>query len=186
MTRDEIQLVGEHNVQNVMAALLAALAVGCEPTRLREAVKSFVPMAHRLQPVGDIDGVLYVDDSKATNPGAVQAALAAYDRPIVLITGGRSKGTAFEEMGRAIDRRAKAAVLIGEAAGEIEAVLETTPVKRATSMRDAVAKARTFAQAGDVVLLSPGCASFDMFGSAEDRGEQFTAAVVALGETAGA
>jgi UDP-N-acetylmuramoylalanine--D-glutamate ligase len=186
VTRDEIQLAGEHNVQNVMAALLAALAVGCEPTRLREAVKSFVPMAHRLQPVGDIDGVLYVDDSKATNPGAVQAALAAYDRPIVLITGGRSKGTAFEEMGRAIDRCAKAAVLIGEASGEIEAALETTPVKRATSMGDAVAKARALAQAGDVVLLSPGCASFDMFASAEDRGEQFTAAVVALGETAGA
>lgn len=184
--RDEIQLAGEHNVRNVMAALLACLAIGCEPTRLREAVKSFVPMTHRLQPVGDVAGVLYVDDSKATNPGAVQAALAAYDRPIVLIVGGRAKGTAFDEMGRTIDQCVKAAVLIGEAAGEIEAAIKLAPVKRATSMRDAVAKARALSQSGDVVLLSPGCASFDMFDSAEDRGEQFTAAVAALGETAGA
>ena len=184
--RDEIRLAGEHNVQNVMAALLAALAIGCDPSHLRDAVKTFVPMAHRLQPVGDVDGVLYVDDSKATNPGAVQAALAAYDRPIVLIVGGRSKGTTFDDLGRTIDQCAKAAVLIGEAAGEIESTIKIASVKRATSMRDAVAKARTLAQSGDVVLLSPGCASFDMFASAEDRGEQFAAAVAALQETAGA
>ncbi|HEY5257994.1 MAG TPA: UDP-N-acetylmuramoyl-L-alanine--D-glutamate ligase [Candidatus Baltobacteraceae bacterium] len=186
MRRDEIVLAGEHNVQNVMAALLAALAIGCDPARLREAVKAFVPMAHRLQPVGEIDGVLYVDDSKATNPGAVQAALAAYDRPIVLVSGGRAKGTAFDELGAAIDLRAKAAVLIGESAAAIEATLQRTPVARASSMHDAVAKARALAAPGDIVILSPGCASFDMFASAEDRGEQFAAAVAALQATADA
>ena len=83
LSRSEIPLPGEHNVQNVMAALLAALAIGCDPEALRAAVKTFAPMAHRLQAIGEVDGVLYVDDSKATNPGSVEAALLAYDRPIV-------------------------------------------------------------------------------------------------------
>jgi UDP-N-acetylmuramoylalanine--D-glutamate ligase len=186
LRRDEIPLAGEHNVRNVMAALLAALAVGCEPALLGEAIKTFAPMAHRLQPVGEIDGVLYLDDSKATNPGAVDAALRAYDRPIVIIAGGRAKGTAFDQMGAGIDARAKAAVLIGEAADAIAAAVRVAPVHRAASMIDAVAQAQALAVRGDVVLLSPGCASFDMFASAEDRGEQFAAAVNALREPAGA
>lgn len=185
MRRDEIPLAGVHNVQNVMAALLAALAAGRDPHSLRSAVKTFTAMAHRLQPVGEIDGVLYVDDSKATNPGSVIAALAAYDRPIVLIAGGKSKNTDFTELGRAIDERAKALVLIGEAAGEISAHVGRTPIEHADSMQDAVRRARSLAQAGDAVLLSPACASFDMFSSAEDRGARFIAAVHSLKEPAG-
>ena len=186
MRKDKIPLAGAHNVQNVMAALLAAYAVGCETAALRDAVKSFVAMPHRLQPVDEIDGVLYVDDSKSTNPGSVVAALHAYDRPIVLIAGGRAKGTDFLEMGVAARQRAKALVLIGEAADVIAQTAKGVETVRADSMIDAVRKARELAASGDLVLLSPGCASFDMFRSAEDRGEQFTAAVHALRQTAGA
>lgn len=182
--RDAIPLAGEHNVQNVMAALLAALAAGLDPQRLGAAVAGFAPMAHRLQPVAEIDGVLYVDDSKATNPGAAIAALHAYDRPIVLIAGGRSKNTDLRELGRAIDARAKLLIAIGETAAEIVAGVEKTPALYATTIEDAVQTARRAAQPGDVVLLSPACASFDMFRSAEDRGERFAAAVRSLRERA--
>jgi len=171
-------------VQNVMAALLAALAADLDREALRDAVKSFSAMAHRLQPVGDVGGVLFVDDSKATNPGSVIAALEAYDRPIVLIAGGKSKNTDFTELGGAIDQHAKALVAIGEAADEIASHVSRARVERAGSMVDAVRRAQALAQAGDVVLLSPACASFDMFRSAEDRGEKFTAAVRGLSETA--
>jgi UDP-N-acetylmuramoylalanine--D-glutamate ligase len=182
--RDEIPLAGKHNVQNVMAALLAALAAGVEPQLLRDAVKSFTAMKHRLQPIADIGGVLFVDDSKATNPGSVIAALQAYNRPIVLIAGGKSKNTDFTELGRIIDERAKGLVVIGEAAHDIAAHVYRTRIEHADSMRDAVQRAMSLAARGDAVLLSPACASFDMFESAEDRGEQFIAAVDALKEPA--
>ncbi len=184
--RSDIPLAGEHNVQNVMAALLAALAVGCDVEPLRAAVRTFRPMPHRLEPVAEIDGVLYVDDSKSTNPGSVVAALHAYERPVVLIAGGRSKGTGFAELSEALSARAKALVVIGEAAGEIAAHAGEVHTERAGSMEEAVTTARALASPGDVVLLSPGCASFDMFRSAEHRGECFAAAVNALRETAGA
>ena len=184
MKTGEIPLAGRHNVQNVMAALLAALAANLDPHALREAVMSFSAMAHRLQPVSEIGGVLYVDDSKATNPGSVVAALHAYERPIVLIAGGKSKNTDFTELGRVIDARAKALVTIGEAADEIAAHVSRKPVERAHSMEDAVQRARALAAPGDVVLLSPACASFDMFRNAEERGDKFVAAVHAIEEPA--
>ena len=184
LRRGDIPLAGMHNVQNVMAALLAALAAGLDPLALREGVRSFTGMAHRLQAVAEIDGVLFVDDSKATNPGSVIAALQAYDRPIVLIAGGKSKNTDFTELGRVIDRRAKALVVIGEAAEDLAAHVARTPVERADSMQAAVQRARELARAGDAVLLSPACASFDMFQSAEDRGRRFIAAVESLQEAA--
>jgi len=186
MKCDEIPLAGRHNVQNVMAALLAALAIGCDRETLHRAVGTFKAMPHRLEPAGEVDGVLYVDDSKSTNPGSVLAALQAYNRPIVLIAGGRSKGTDFVELGVAIRQRAKALVTIGEAAHEIAEHAAGVPIEHATSMSDAVARARGLASPGDIVLLSPGCASFDMFTSAEDRGEQFVAAVNSLRATADA
>jgi UDP-N-acetylmuramoylalanine--D-glutamate ligase len=127
-----------------------------------------------------------VDDSKSTNPHASFAALHSYDRPIVLIAGGRAKGTAFGELGTAIRRRAKAVIAIGEAAGDILHVSRGVTAVRAASMDEAVRRARELSAPGDVVLLSPACASFDMFASAEDRGERFAAAVAALPEPAGA
>lgn len=186
LARDEIPLAGDHNVRNVMAALLAALAIGCSPVPLREAVRTFRAMPHRLERVAEIDGVLYVDDSKATNPASVIAALRAYDRPIVLIAGGRAKVSSFEEMGVEIRERVKALVTIGEAAEAIEAAASGVPASEAASMEEAVTRARELAAPGEIVLLSPGCASFDMFSSADDRGDQFVAAVAALREPAGA
>jgi UDP-N-acetylmuramoylalanine--D-glutamate ligase len=184
--RDAIPLPGEHNVRNAMAALLAALAVGCAPERLGEAIATFEPMPHRLQTVAEIDGVRYVDDSKSTNPAAVIAALRTYDGPVVLIAGGRSKGTSFDEMGAEIRERATALVVIGEAAEAIARAARGTTTVAAASMDEAVQRARELAASGSVVLLSPGCASFDMFDSAEDRGRRFAAAVAALREPAGA
>jgi UDP-N-acetylmuramoylalanine--D-glutamate ligase len=186
MPSAEIRLAGEHNLENAMAALLAALAVGCSPAALRTAMSTFVPMSHRLEAVADIDGVRYVDDSKATNPAAVVAALRTYDRPIVLIAGGRSKGSDFDALGAEIRGRVKTLIVIGESAGAIRSAAGSVPVVEAFSMEEAVQHARRLARDGDVVLLSPGCASFDMFVSADDRGEQFAAAVAALREPAGA
>jgi UDP-N-acetylmuramoylalanine--D-glutamate ligase len=174
---DQLPLIGRHNVQNVMAALLAALAVGCDVDALRAAAKSFVPMHHRLAPLLERNGILYVDDSKATNPSAVIAALRSFERPIVLIAGGRAKGTNFHDLGTAIAQRAKALVTIGEAGDAIARDAGNIRHARAASMPEAVSAARSFAVAGDVILLSPGCASFDMFRSAEDRGECFASAV---------
>ncbi len=186
VSREEIPLVGAHNVGNAMAALLAALAVGCSVPALREAIASFEPMPHRLVTIADFDGVRYVDDSKSTNPASVIAALRTFDSPIVLIAGGRAKGTEFAEMGSAIRERAAALVAIGESADEIcQAASGVTSVV-AASMEQAVQRARELAPAGGVVLLSPGCASFDMFASAEERGDRFAAAVDALREPAGA
>ncbi len=186
MPADEIPLLGEHNRENAMAALLAALAIGCSPEGLRVAMGTFVTMAHRLEVVADIDGVRYVDDSKATSPAAVVAALRAHDRPIVLIAGGRSKGSDFETMGSEIRSRVKALIVIGESAAAIRAAAGEVAAVEAFSIEEAVQQARRLAHDGDVVLLSPGCASFDMFVSADDRGEQFAAAVAALREPAGA
>jgi UDP-N-acetylmuramoylalanine--D-glutamate ligase len=177
MNVDEIPLHGEHNVDNVMAAILVGLAAGLDRKAIADAVRAFKPLHHRLETVLDRDGVLYVDDSKATNPGAVIAALRSFDRPIILIAGGKSKGTEFSELGKAISSRTKAAILIGEAAPDIAKHVKRSIVISASSMDEAVAEARKLAENGDVVLLSPGCASFDMFASAEQRGELFEAAV---------
>lgn len=175
--RSDTPLPGTHNLHNVMAASLAAVAAGAPPPSLRAAIRSFAPLRHRLQRVDEVDGVLYVDDSKATNPGAVIAALRSYDRPIVLIAGGKSKNTDFTDLGRVIDERVRALVVLGEAANQIAAHVYRAPIEHATSIDDAVQRARRLAHAGDVVLLSPACASFDMFESAEDRGQKFTDAV---------
>jgi len=177
MPVSEIPLVGEHNVANVLAAILVGLAAGIEPEELRAGVRTFKPLPHRLQTVADVGGLLFVDDSKSTAPGSVVAALESFDRPIVLIAGGKSKGAEFREMGAAIDRKAKAVVLIGEAGDEIAKSVRAAQIVRAPSMEEAVRLARSLAQPGDVVLLSPGCASFDMFNSAEERGEVFARAV---------
>jgi UDP-N-acetylmuramoylalanine--D-glutamate ligase len=177
MNVDEIPLHGSHNVDNAMAAILVGLAAGLDRKQIAGAVRAFKPLHHRLEAVGERDGVLYVDDSKATNPGAVIAALRSFERPIVLIAGGKSKGTEFSELGKVISSRTKAAVLIGEAAPDIAKHVKRSKVVHAASMDEAVATARSLAAPGDVVLLSPGCASFDMFQSAEHRGEMFVTAV---------
>jgi UDP-N-acetylmuramoylalanine--D-glutamate ligase len=179
MPLDEIPLLGAHNVSNVLAALLIGLCAGLEPEALRAGVRAFRALPHRLETVLERDGVLFVDDSKSTNPGSVVAALEAFSRPVILIAGGRSKGTDFAQMGEVVKRRTKAVVLIGEAAGEISGAVDRATTAVAASMDEAVAIARSLAIEGDVVLLSPGCASFDMFSSAEARGAAFARAVTA-------
>ncbi|MDQ6931080.1 MAG: UDP-N-acetylmuramoyl-L-alanine--D-glutamate ligase [Candidatus Eremiobacteraeota bacterium] len=186
LKRSEIPLLGDHNVQNALAAMLVALAAGVDVHALRSGVMSFKTMAHRLQTVAEIDGVRFIDDSKATNPGAVIAALRAFETPVILIAGGKSKGTDFKEMGQVISSRTKTVVLIGEAATQISQTVKGPVTQRASSMDEAVARAHRWARPGDVILLSPGCASFDMFDSAEHRGEMFAKAVHALREPAGA
>ena len=185
MPVSEIPLQGRHNVSNVLAALLIGLAAGLDPEALRAGVRDFEPLPHRLQCVAIQDGVRYIDDSKSTNPGSVVAALETFTQPIVLIAGGKSKRTDFRAMGEAIRKRAKAVVLIGEAADEIAAAIDSKRLARANSMDEAVAIARVLAEPGDVVLLSPGCASFDMFASAEARGDAFAQAANALAAARG-
>jgi len=177
MGTDEIPLVGVHNVDNVMAAVLVGLAAGIAPDVLAAAVREFSPLPHRLEPVAEIDGIAYVDDSKATNPSSVAAALSAFDRPVVLIAGGKSKRTDFSELRAAATAHARAVVLIGEAADDLAQALSGVDSARAGSMAEAVHIARSLARPGDAVLLSPGCASFDMFSSAEERGDAFKDAV---------
>jgi UDP-N-acetylmuramoylalanine--D-glutamate ligase len=180
MPVSEIPLPGRHNVSNTLAALSIGLAYGLDPETMRGAVRAFHGLPHRLQRIATIGDVLYVDDSKSTNPGSVVAALESFDRPIVLIAGGKSKRTDFKAMARAIENRCKGVVLIGEAAKEIDEWLARPIAAFATSMEEAVSIARGIAAPGDVVLLSPGCASFDMFSSAEARGDEFTRVATAL------
>jgi UDP-N-acetylmuramoylalanine--D-glutamate ligase len=176
----DIPLRGAHNVENVMAAILVGLAAGLDREAIAAAVRAFEPLHHRLETVLERDGITWVDDSKATNPGAVIAALRSFNRPIVLIAGGKAKGTDFAELGKVASSRTKAVVLIGEAAPEIGKHIKRSIVEHASSMDEAVAIARTHAEHGDVVLLSPGCASFDMFTSAEARGDAFAAAATGI------
>jgi UDP-N-acetylmuramoylalanine--D-glutamate ligase len=185
-SRDDVRLPGEHNVRNAMAALLAVLATGTSPKTLSDGLRTFQPMPHRLETVAEIDGVLFVDDSKSTNPDSTIAAMYSYRRPIVLIAGGRAKGTSFDDLASAMGTRVKALIAIGESAAALTSAAREVPSVVAGSMEEAVELARQRSAPGDVVLLSPACASFDMFASAEQRGERFARAVTALREPAGA
>ncbi|MCX8006903.1 MAG: UDP-N-acetylmuramoyl-L-alanine--D-glutamate ligase [Coriobacteriia bacterium] len=184
-SREDLQIRGDHNVSNALAAAAAALAAGADAGSVREGLRTFVPLAHRLEPVAVVDGVEYFNDSKATNPDSVVKALTAFeDRPVVLLLGGRNKGSSFEHVAAAATRQARAVVVFGEAAAEIaEAFPERAgcPVLFAEGLRDAVARASSVAEAGDAVLLSPGCASFDEFTGYEQRGEVFRELVRGMG-----
>jgi UDP-N-acetylmuramoylalanine--D-glutamate ligase len=179
MPVEEIPLLGSHNIENTAAALLVGLGAGLDPEALRAGVRGFTALPHRLQTIIERNGVLYVDDSKATNPSSVVAALEAFSRPVVLIAGGKSKRTDFSALAPVVRKHAKAVVLIGEASDEIARAIKGSKIVHAGSLEEAVHTACGLAVAGDVILLSPGCASFDMFTSAEERGKAFIAAVTA-------
>jgi len=181
----DVPLPGRHMQLNVVAAALAASLVGIEPAAIAAAVRSFAGVAHRLELVAERGGVRWVNDSQATIPVAASAALEAFDAPIVLITGGKDKGLDYEGFADAIASRARAAVLIGETADELEGLLGArVPLHRARSMEEAVATADHLAAPGDVVLLAPAAASFDMFVDYAARGDAFRAAVAGLGSDA--
>ena len=173
----EIGIVGSHNWQNAMAASLVALLMGQQPEIIAERLRAFKGVAHRMEPVATIDGVLYVNDSKGTNPDSTEKALGSYGkRPIVLIAGGRNKGSDMAVLVPLMRAHCRGVVLVGEATGDfIDAFARTgyTDYVCADSFEDAVAKAREMAQSGDVVLLSPACASWDMFDNFEQRGDLF-------------
>lgn len=171
----ELQLLGEHNRANALAAALAAhVAIG-DVSSLREGLRSFPPLRHRLEPLGEVDGVLWVNDSKATNVASAKVAVESMDRPTVLLLGGRYKGEDYGELAGAIRDRVKAVVAFGEAAERIEVDLgdRTRVVTHEGPFRGVVWRARELAESGDAVLLAPACSSFDMFRDYEDRGRQF-------------
>lgn len=170
------RLRGPHNAENAMVAVAVGQFFGVGATQIQAALSGYVPAAHRCEWVGESGGVAFVNDSKATNPDAVAMALQTQGRPVVLIAGGSDKRLPFEPIADLVADRVRAAVLIGETAGQIEAAWPGVRCLRAGGMEEAVAVARAEAREGDVVLLSPGCASFDMFRDYADRGEQFKAA----------
>ncbi len=181
----DVPLPGRHMLSNVLGAGLGAVLAGVAPAAIAEAVAGFGGVAHRLEPVGEFGGIRWVNDSQATIPVAAIAALEAFEAPIVLIAGGQAKGLAFDGLADAIARHARLAILMGETADEMAALIgDRVPVERATDMDAAVAIAVRRALPGDVVLLSPAAASFDMFTDYAARGEAFRGAVREAAESA--
>ena len=175
------RLRGPHNIENACAAALAALAAGASPPGIQQALSTFAPLPHRIESVGVANGVEYVNDSKATNVDAVLRALDCFATPVVLIMGGLDKGGNFRLLAAAVRRRVKALVLVGKASDTIRAALGgLAPTVQAQDMAAAVGAAAGLAARGDVVLLSPGCASFDMYPNYQARGEDFRKAVQRL------
>jgi UDP-N-acetylmuramoylalanine--D-glutamate ligase len=169
------RLLGPHNRENIAAAALAALAAGATPAGMQAAVDHFAPLPHRLEPVGTVDGVTYVNDSKATNVDATVRALACFDGPVALIVGGRNKDSDFKELRTAASASASLVVANGECRDEIAAALGdcAVPLKVVPTQTEALEAARRAAQPGWTVLLSPACASFDQFDNYAARGAAF-------------
>jgi UDP-N-acetylmuramoylalanine--D-glutamate ligase len=173
--------MGRHNQENICAAMLAALASGATPEGIRAALAQFRGSAHRLERVAVINQIEFFNDSKATNVDAVDRALECFQQPVVLIMGGRDKGSDFTILQKKIQKHTRSLVVMGEAADRIQAALgQMTSVVTAASMQEAVHKASQAAHPGDVVLLSPGCASFDMYENYGQRGDDFRQAVDTL------
>jgi UDP-N-acetylmuramoylalanine--D-glutamate ligase len=181
---EELALAGEHNVRNAMAVAAAALCGGVPREAIGRGLRSFAGVPHRLERVAELGGVLYVNDSKATNVAAAEAALGSFgDRGVHAILGGSLKGGSFDGLWPAVKAHCRAAYLIGEAADALEEALAPAgvPLSRSETLARAVADATDAADPGDVVLLAPACASFDQFKDYEDRGERFREIVGALG-----
>ncbi|MGB2868730.1 MAG: UDP-N-acetylmuramoyl-L-alanine--D-glutamate ligase [Bacteroidota bacterium] len=171
---DQISIPGMHNLYNSMAATLVGQLLGVSPASIRATLKNFKGVEHRLEFVRELNGVRYFNDSKATNVDSVWYALQAFTEPLVLLLGGRDKGNDYSRLFDLVKHRVKAIVAIGESADKVEQSFKgMTVVSRAGSMDEAVTTAKFLAQPGDVVLLSPACASFDWFKNYEQRGFVF-------------
>jgi UDP-N-acetylmuramoylalanine--D-glutamate ligase len=181
-TLADLRLLGRHNRANALAACVAAALAGADPNRFGEALRSFEGLPHRLQAVADRSGVLWVDDSKATNVAAAVAAVTAFDRPLILLLGGRHKGQPYDAIADAAKGRARAVIAFGEAAPLIVPALQEAveTIVTETGLDAAVRAAAGLARSGDVVLLAPACSSYDMFPDYAARGRAFEAAVHAL------
>lgn len=182
LNAQELQVAGLHNVSNALAALALCHAAGLPLAPQLAALRAFKGLPHRVEQVAEINKVIYYDDSKGTNVGATVAALQGLGRPAVLIAGGEGKGQDFTPLKSAVSHHARAVVLIGRDADKIAAALQGcgAPVKHASDMTDAVRQSAKLAQTGDAVLLSPACASFDMYRNYEHRAQVFIAAVHTL------
>ena len=177
---DGLRVPGPHNLANAMAAAAASVAMGVLADKICEGLRRFNGLEHRMETAAVLEGVTFVNDSKATNPDSLRQALLASPKNAILIAGGRDKGLSFDELAPLVAEKAREVILIGEAAGRMrEAWAEASP-RLAASLEDAVERAWELAKEGDWVLLSPGCASFDMFRDFEDRGRKFKEAVGAL------
>lgn len=177
----ELPLEGRHNASNALAALALGVAVGLDMTAMCSALKVFKGLDHRMQRVAHKHGITWVNDSKATNIGACVAALEGYDRKVILIAGGDTKGADMTELTPVVQDKAKSVVLMGKDANLIEqALVGCVPVYRVENMVQAVQIAASLASDGDSVLLSPACASLDQYKNYQDRGNQFAQAVLAL------
>ena len=179
VARSELELFGAHNVANALASAIAAAFADVPIPAVREALRGFEPLPHRLQPVAEKDGVLWVNDSKATNVASTRVALRAMDRPVVLLLGGRPKGESFAALLPDLKGRVRAVVAYGEAAAQIESELggDVMLVREDGPFEDVVRRARALTRPGDSALLAPACASFDMFRNYEERGARFMALV---------
>ncbi len=179
LRRAEFPLAGDHNVQNALAAVLA-LPPEADREAVVEGLRTFRALEHRLEPVREVDGVRWINDSKSTSVAATEVALRSMDRPFVLLLGGRHKGAPYTPL-RPLLGRARAVVAYGEAGPEVEKDLAgAAPIERGGDFADVVARARRLARAGDTVLLSPACSSYDMFDNYEQRGHVFKRLVGAL------
>ena len=179
--RDEISLPGDHNLENILAACAAAYLAGAAPAAIAAGVKTFQGVEHRLEFVAEIAGVRYYNDSKATNVDAAAKALAAFPGPLLVILGGKDKGSPYSPLRDLLAARARRAILIGAAAEKIAADLAgAVPLDQARTLDRAVEIAASHARPGDTVLLAPACSSFDQFENYEQRGRVFKQLVAAL------
>lgn len=184
VNKSELLIFGDHNIENVMAAIGAALCAGVPTETIRAVLRAFKGVEHRIEYVRTLDGIDFYNDSKATNVDAAIKAIEAIEKPIVLIGGGRDKTGDFSDWVQLFKNKVKCVIAIGESADLIIETCKTyqfTAVYKANTMKDAVETAYTKAADGDCVLLSPACASFDMFDNYEQRGEIFKACVLGLG-----
>jgi UDP-N-acetylmuramoylalanine--D-glutamate ligase len=181
MLVSEIPLKGAHNLENVLAAVCAGALMGCAPEKIRQAVRDFKAVEHRLEFVATIRGVDYYNDSKATNVDATIKALESFPANIHLILGGKDKGSDYSVLNDLLRQRVKRVYTIGAAAGKIESQIKNVEVVHAETLENALRKANAAAVAGDVVLLAPACASFDQFKNYEQRGLAFKEIVRGLG-----
>jgi UDP-N-acetylmuramoylalanine--D-glutamate ligase len=179
LLREWLPLPGEHNLRNAQAATCVAIALGAKPDSIRRGLQEFQPLPHRLQFIAEVAGRRFYNDSKATTPEAVQLALASFEAPIVLLAGGYDKGIDLASMARAIAERTKAVALFGQTAAKLETLVRLcditgrVAIHRAANLAEAFAWSNRQAVVGDIVLLSPGCASYDQFQNYEQRGAEF-------------
>ncbi len=174
LPRDALPLLGLHNVANALAAALAVQEAGIMPGAIAEGLRSFRPLPHRLEVVVEVDGVRWINDSKATNVASTVVAVEAMDRPFVLLLGGRHKGEPYTRLAPLLKARCRLVIAYGEAAAIVTEDLQgQVPLERGGRFGDVVAHARRAARPGDAVLLSPACSSYDMFANYEERGAEF-------------